>query len=156
MLLLYRQYKAKKGSILPPAIHPRRRKEEKLFTECSQWQGVGGTNMFRGSNLVSCIIAQCNEQVFSCFNNDAINKVANRDINVGEVLIIEDPVTAKIKQSEAKNHCGNCLRWVNPVFSFYNFWLLLLFMFLFVHAYIVILSFNIENVGGRKWPAVNV
>ena len=39
-----------------------------------------------------------------------IMKVANRDIDVGEILINEEAVAAKIKQSESRDHCGNCLR----------------------------------------------
>ena len=38
-------------------------------------------------------------------------KVASREINVGEVLIIEDAVAAKIKQTDSKDHCGNCIRY---------------------------------------------
>ena len=40
-------------------------------------------------------------------------KVANRDINIGEVLIIEDPVAAKLHKSDAQRHCDNCLRYGN-------------------------------------------
>ena len=37
--------------------------------------------------------------------------MANRDIDVGEVLIVENPAAAKIKQSETKYDCGNCMRY---------------------------------------------
>ena len=42
-------------------------------------------------------------------------QVANRDIDVGEVLIVEEPVAAKVKQSDNKYHCGNCLRYYNLI-----------------------------------------
>ena len=41
----------------------------------------------------------------------SLTQVANRDIDVGEVLIVEEPVAAKVKQSDNKYHCGNCLRY---------------------------------------------
>lgn len=36
--------------------------------------------------------------------------VANRDILVGEVMVYESPVDAKLKKSFSNDHCENCLR----------------------------------------------
>ena len=37
--------------------------------------------------------------------------IANRDIQAGEVLIKEEATGARLKQSESKTHCENCLRY---------------------------------------------